>query len=108
MVDGVGMNRLDDCQFIDDSRSEGQKFADKSPALTMLIEFELARRNWQSRLAAGHRCDPLTFANTIGKVLVELLCERWLVIPCIDLRWSPVHVEVDDRFCLGGEMGKSG
>ena len=104
MVDGIGMNRLDHCQFIDDSRSKGQQLADKAAALTMLIELEFARRNRQSCLAARHGRDPLTFANAIGKVFVELLRQRRLVIPSVDLRRSPVHVQIDDRFRFGGEM----
>ena len=60
------------------------------------------------RLAAGHGGEPLALADRVGQVLVEALVHLRLVVAQVHLRRAAVHVQVDDRFALGGKCGKPG
>ena len=73
VVDGVGVDRLDQGDVVDALRGVRQQFADPRAALAVLRELEHRRRDRQPRLAAGHGGDPLAHADAVGQVLVEVL-----------------------------------
>ena len=108
VIDGVGVHRLHHREVVDQLRGVRQQFTHPPSALAMLGELELRRCDRQPLLPTGHRRDPLTLADAVGEVLVEMLLQPGLVIPQVELRGTAIHMQVNDRLRLGREMGKPG
>ena len=107
VIDGVGVDGLDQRDVVDDLGRVRQQLADPLAALAVLLELELRRRDREPRLAAGHRGDALALADAVGQVLVEIFGQLRLVIPQVDLRRAAVHVQIDDRLGLRRESAAS-
>ncbi len=107
VVDGFGMNRLDDCQVVDHLCSVRQQFADSGPVGAVLSELKDGRSNRETLLSRCHRCNALAVANRIRQVLIEPIVHFRLVIPHVQLRRSTRHEQVDDSFGPGGKVRQS-
>ena len=71
------------------------------PALPVLAEVVLRRRDREAGLAAGHRRQALAVADAWGQVLVVHLLHLRLVVEEVHLGGAADHVEVDDALGLG-------
>ena len=108
MIDGIGLNRLEHRQFVDDLGRVREQFADPAPTLAGLIELEHGRCHRKASLTRGHGGDALTIADRIRQILVEILLQLRLVVPEIELGRSPVHVQVNEPLGLRRKVRESG
>lgn len=108
MIDGLGVDGLDERDVIGDAGGVREEFADPHAAFAGLAELEHRGRDGEPRLAAGHGGDALALADRIGEVLVEMLHELWFVIEQVELRRPAIQVEIDEAFGLRGEMREAG
>ena len=108
MIDGAGVHAFDHGDLIHDLRRVREQLAHPAAALAVLREFEHARSHRQPRLAAGHRGDALAIANALRQILVEKLRQPRLVIPQVELRGCPVHVQVDEALRFGRKVRQPG
>ena len=76
--------------------------------LAVLLELVFGRRDGKTRLAAGHRRQPLAHADGIGQIGVVDFFQARLVIQQIHLRRPAVHEEVDQPLGLRREMRQLG
>ena len=68
--------------------------------LTRGTELKLRRRDWETRLSAGHRSEPLAVANAFRQVFVIPLLHHRLVIKQVHLCRSANHVQIDHTLGL--------
>ncbi len=108
MIDGIGEDGTDYGDVVDDAGGVGEDFTDPGATAAVLMEGEAGGGDGEAFLTAGHGAQPLVHADGVGKVLVEVVLEPGFVVPEIDLGRGSVHVEIDDGFGLGGEVGEAG
>ena len=85
MVDGFGVDGLDDGEFIHDLRGVREQLADQRAALAVRGELVNGGRDGKALLPAGHRRQPLAHADRVGQVGVEEAAELGLVVPQVEL-----------------------
>ena len=88
MVNGLGIDRLDDGQVVHDASGVRQQLADPRSVFAMPLELESRRSDRKSFLPRCHRGNPLPITNRIRQVLVVPLVHLGLVIPHVKLRRS--------------------
>ena len=95
VIDGVGVDGLDDGDVVDDFRGVGQQLADPGAGLVRSCwNLKMERRDGQGALAGGHAGDALAHADGAGQFGAGEFVERRLVIEEIDLRGPAGLVEV--------------
>src|SRR2546429_8979932 len=86
----------------------GQQLAEPGAGLAVLAELEDGSRDRQRALPRGHAGDALAVTDGIRKLGSLQFGERRFVIEEVDLRGCAGLVEIDDAFCLGRKVGKTG
>ena len=81
MVDGIGIERTNHRQIVDDAGGPGQQFADPCGGAAELRKLEMRGRNRKTRLPRGHSRQHLTSAHGFGQVNVKHRFQIRLVIP---------------------------
>ena len=104
VVDRLGIDRLHDCNVIDDRAGMRQQLAQPGAVFAVLLELEQRRGDGKSLLPGGHCGDPLAVADRVGQVLVEPVLHLGLIVEQVELRRSIGHEQPDHAFRLGGEV----
>ena len=81
VVDGLGVDGLDDGEVIDHFRRMRQQLADPGSVRAMAVELEDRGRHGESLLPRCHGRDPLAVADGVRQVLVVVLLHLGLVVP---------------------------
>ena len=100
MFGEIRSHRANHGQVIDMLADVGKERADWCTALTMLFEFPEAAE----RLAD---IVELCRLNLHREGLAILGVKPWFGVPRIDLRWTAVHIEIDDAATLGREVTRA-
>ncbi len=108
MVDGFGVHAADEAHVIDHLGGVGEKLGDPHAGFAVLGELVLGWGDGEAGLAGGHGGEALAFANRFGEVLVVIGLHLGLVVVEVHLGGAADHVEVDDVFGFGGEVGEGG
>ena len=104
VVDGVGVERLDDSELVDDFRGPGEELAHPRPALPVLGEGEEAGRDRVALLPSGHPGQALVAADRSRQLLAEHVAQLGLVVPGIELRRRAGRKEPDGATRPRSEM----
>ena len=108
MVDGLGVDALDDGQLVGLGCGVGEQLAEPCPRLAVLGELVLGGRDGKPFLLGGHRGEPLAHAHCIGQVGVKNLVERGLVVEQVNLWGGARHEKIDHPLGLGREVRQAG
>ena len=108
MIDRLGVHRADHRDVIRDGLHVRQQLAHLNARLTTALKGKFARCHGEPLLPAGHRGDALAVADGVRQVLVKMIRQARLVIEEIDLRRSPVHVQVNQPLGLGRKVRQAG
>ena len=101
MVDRLGVQGTHPADVVRVLAEVGQQVrVQPHPALPVLAEVELRRRDREAGLAARHRRQALAVTDARGQVLVEHLLHLRLIVEEVHLGGAADHVEVDDALGL--------
>ena len=95
MVDGVGVEGVNQAQVVSDGGEVRQQLVQPDPALALAGELE-HRGGDELLAAAGHRGHPLSLAHRLGQFFLEELVQVRLVIEEVELARGAGHEEEDD------------
>ena len=106
VVDGFGMEGAHPTDVVGGLAEVGEEFVVHPHAAGAFFgEAVFGRGDGEAGLAAGHGSEALALANAGGEVFVIVLLHLRFVVEEIHLRGATDHVEVDDAFGFGGEVG---
>ena len=96
VVDGLGVHRSDEAQFVGHTGGVGQQFAEHQARSAGGLEGEGAGSDGETLLPRGHPGEPLRAADRIGQVFAETGFESGLRIEEVEVRGGTGLGQVDD------------
>ena len=105
MVNGVGMNGLDQGDVIHNFGRVSQEGTHPAAALSVLCKRVLGWCDGKFGLTTGHRGNAIA-EKILRKIFVKLLYQFRLVIPCIELGGPAIHVKIDHRLGPRWKVGQ--
>ena len=106
MIDGVGVDGLDDGQIVDDFRGVREELADPAAGLSVLLEIEDGASDWEGALSGRHAGDALAHANAVRQFGSRRVSSAGLQSKR-SICEGPPDVEEDDAFGRWGEIGEA-
>jgi hypothetical protein len=100
VIDGFGVDRLDNRNFVNHFGDVRQHFADVRAVLPVFLELEHRRDTWERLLARRHPSDPLAHSYRGWQLLAVNLTQRRLVVERVDVRRAARHKQIDHAFGL--------
>src|SRR5690606_36583414 len=108
VVDGFGIDGLDNRDVVDDRSDVRQQFADVGAVVAVLLEVEHRGDAGKGFLPAGHTGQPLPVANRLGQFGPVNLPQCGLEVEHVDARLPAGKEQVNDALGLGGEVRQPG
>ena len=107
VIDGLGIDGLDDAHFVHDAGDVRQQFAHPGAGFAVLPELVDGLHHRQRLLPRSHGGDALAQANGIGQLGFVKFFQARLVIKQFHLRGPARHEQVNHAPGFGREMRKA-
>ena len=105
MVDGLGVQRTDNGDFISNRPDVGQQITiDPSTVTAVALELEHGGHTWKGLLSGGHPCQSLTLPYRFGQFDTMNFLHGWLVVIQVYVGRATREKQKDDSLGCRGKV----